>query len=106
MSPDNHSQATNAWTERFNRFRAAGIPVAQFCDAEGVTPASFYYWRKKLHGKEKVTRKKSSDVRRRFVPVALADRSQGGPAAVMAVELPGGIRIRFEVAGDPREDRT
>ena len=106
MNPDNHSQATNAWTERFDRFRTADMTVAQFCHAEGVSLASYYYWRKKLDGQERVARKNSPDVMRQFVPVALADRSQGGPATVMAVELPGGIRIRFEVTGDPREERT
>ena len=106
MSPENTSQATQAWTERFDRFRSADITVAQFCHAEGVSVASFYYWRKKLYGQKKVARKISSEVMRRFVPVALTDRSVNARATVMAVELPGGIRIRFDVAADSPEDRT
>lgn len=106
MSPEHTSQATSVWTDRLDRFRTADMSVAQFCNAEGVSLASYYYWRKKLHGKEEGARKKSPEALRRFVPVALADRSPDVPATVMAIELPGGIRIRFEVAGDPRENRT
>ncbi len=106
MPPENNSPATKAWADRFDRFRTADMTVVQFCNAEGVSQASYYYWRKKLRGNRKVTGKKLPDVMRRFVPVALTDPSPDRPATVMAVELPGGIRIRFEVTSDPREARA
>lgn len=106
MSPDNPSPAAQAWADRIDRFRTTDSTVVQFCNAEGVTPACYYYWRKKLDGNRDVTRKKLPDAMRRFVPVALADPTPGQPATVMAVELPGGIRIRFEVPRDPYEART
>ena len=106
MSPDITSPSAQAWADRLDRFRTTNATVAQFCNAEGVTPASYYYWRKKLFGNREVTRQKLPDVMRRFVPVALADPSPSQPATVMAVELPGGIRIRFEVPRDPHEART
>lgn len=105
MSPDNPSPSPSAtaWADRFDRFGTTDATVAQFCHAEGVTPASYYYWRKKLNGNREVTRKKLPDAMRRFVPVALADPSPRQPATVMAVELPGGIRIRFEVPSESHE---
>lgn len=106
MNADIRCQAASAWAERFDRFQTADVTVARFCHAEGVTQASYYYWQKKLQGNQKVVRQKSADVRQRFVPVGLVDPSPRRPATVMAVELPGGIRIRFEVSSDPREDRT
>ncbi len=104
MNPDIRCQAANAWAERFDRFPTADMTVTQFCNAEGVSQACYYYWQKKLHGNRKVARNKSPDVMRRFVPVALVDQSQSRPATVMAVELPGGIRIRFEVTQHNQAD--
>jgi len=36
------------WTERLARFRKSDLSVARFCDAEGVSTASFYHWQRKL----------------------------------------------------------
>lgn len=36
------------WERRFRRFVDSNLSVARFCAAEGVSEASFYYWRKKL----------------------------------------------------------
>jgi hypothetical protein len=37
-----------AWLKRLKRFGRSGLTVAQFCDGERVSVASFYYWRQKL----------------------------------------------------------
>jgi len=29
----------------------SGLSVREFCSNEGIAPSTFYYWRKKLHGK-------------------------------------------------------
>lgn len=60
------------------------MTIAQICDAEGVSLASYYYWRKKLRGKKKAARKKAPEIMRRFVLLALADRSPEVPATVKA----------------------
>jgi hypothetical protein len=36
------------WRERFERLSSSGLAVGPFCAREGVSTASFYYWRKKL----------------------------------------------------------
>lgn len=36
------------WRERLCRWEAAGVKTAEFCQAEGVSPPSFYAWRRKL----------------------------------------------------------
>lgn len=36
------------WRERMGRYRGSGLTVARFCRREGVSPASFYYWRRRL----------------------------------------------------------
>jgi hypothetical protein len=67
--------------------RQAGQTVAQFCAAEGVSAARF-----KLRSAAPVTQPLAG-----FLPVKLQNSPQAQPATVMSVELPGGVRIRFEV---------
>jgi transposase-like protein len=37
------------WRRRLARFRESQLSVAAFCRQEGVSPPSFYVWRKRLH---------------------------------------------------------
>ena len=38
------------WAERIRRRRESGLTVAEFCEWEGMSVASFYNWQKKLRG--------------------------------------------------------
>ena len=38
------------WEDRFARFERLGLPIRQFCEAEGVKPGTFWYWRRNLSG--------------------------------------------------------
>ena len=38
------------WSERIRRWGESGLTVAEFCEWEGVSVASFYNWQKKLRG--------------------------------------------------------
>jgi hypothetical protein len=48
MSRNSVDATRKAWRNRFQRFAKSGLPVARFCSREGVSVASFYYWRKKV----------------------------------------------------------
>jgi hypothetical protein len=37
-----------AWRVRLQRYQQTDLTVAAFCEWEGVSPAAFYIWRKKL----------------------------------------------------------
>ena len=41
-------QKRQAWEARFGRFRASGLPVSGFCEQEGVSVHTFYYWAKRV----------------------------------------------------------
>lgn len=98
--PDRCRVATRqVWSERIERFNKSGETVAQFCAAEGVSPASFYQWRRKLRSEASVTAPLA-----KFVPVELATRPQAA-ATVMSVEFPGGVCVRFEVTGTADDGR-
>lgn len=92
MANRSRAATRQAWADRIDRFEQAGQTVAQFCAAEGVSPASFYQWRRKLRSVAPVTQPLAA-----FLPVQLQNSSQAQPATVMSVELPGGVRVRFEV---------
>lgn len=42
------SEKIRIWSRRFARFCSGRQTVAQFCNAEGVSEASYYYWKRKL----------------------------------------------------------
>lgn len=107
MTARRSSVATHQlWAERISRFNSSGVTVAKFCDTEGCSQASLYYWRRKLT--PETTKPQSSTS---FVPVKLLGstgeqaESQDGscnlspsPLTVMTVKLPGDVHIRIEVA--------
>lgn len=92
MTDRSRAATRQAWVDRIDRFQQTSQTVAQFCAAEGVSPASFYQWRRKLRSDAPLTTSLA-----RFVPVQLPTAPQAEPVTVMSVDLPGGVRVRFEV---------
>ena len=43
------------WRQRLARFAAGGRQIKQFCQAESVSEATFYRWRKQLAGSGEAT---------------------------------------------------
>ena len=82
------------WTERLRRFEQSHMTVAQFCRAEGISPPSFYHWKREL-GEEPSVPDSA------FMPVTLPappTSSVSSPHSTTTIELPGGIRVQIEVA--------
>lgn len=81
------------WRRRLEEFEDSDLTVAEFCQYEGVSTATFYNWRKKLRrdasspGPVPVANKQPA-----FVPVVAA----GGD---VVVSLPNGVRLDLP-AGD------
>jgi hypothetical protein len=69
-----------AWERRVAKQRRSRLSIAEFCSQEGVSPASFYAWRRRLRGAQP----RSS----LFVPVALP--TPAIIASSLRIELPGG----------------
>ena len=77
------------WRRRLRRFDTSGLSVAEFCDAEAVSPASFYQWRKRLAA-EHVEQDAGRGVRPGgpgFVPVHVT------ATAAVEIHLPNGARV-------------
>ena len=95
-----------AWGKRLDRFDRASVTVAQFCRQEGVSQASFYHWRRKLRGQPVASQRDQAPPLPRFLPVSLTATPTASttptpsapmPQSRMTIDLPGGIRIRFEL---------
>jgi hypothetical protein len=94
------SKVAQAWAERLDRFDQAQLTVAQFCLQEAVSHAAFYKWRQRLRSSEPVNQTANPIRPPQFIPVTLPGPIAVKPVTKMTVELPGGIRIRFEIPSD------
>ena len=65
-----YSRKREEWEERLLRFGKSGLTVAEFCEWEGVSPASYYNWRKRL-GREQAPNRDASGVAP-FSPAAIS----------------------------------
>jgi hypothetical protein len=83
------------WQQRLRRFEQGDLTVAAFCQAEGVSVASFQYWRRIL-GHRAVARRQPRPTRisrQAFLPVKIVG------AATIEIHLPNGVRLMVP-AGD------
>ena len=97
------------WRERLERFPRSGLTVVGFCVREGVSAASFYYWRKKmrLEGRQRrVTDGHPLEPpgpiggRGHFRRVAVVPAVSGmaGSVPAVCIQLPGGTRMEVGAA--------
>ncbi len=89
------------WTDRLERFSRSGLTVARWCEAEGVSDASFYYWQKKVRdaaegSREETTRSgraKSRQQQRREASPTSTHRSS---FQAVGIGSPAGELVRAE----------
>jgi hypothetical protein len=78
------------WSERLGRFSSSGLTAAAFCQAEGVSCHSFYYWKRLLAAPPAATDAP------RLLPVSL----QTDHTAAIEVVLPSGPILRLQPGTD------
>lgn len=92
------------WAERIRRRRESGLTVAEFCEWEGVSAASFYNWQKKLRGTEFLRqsvelvtpegRSLRSLLKASFLPVhVMQSGATASPATRIEIQLTNGVRV-------------
>ena len=67
------------WRGRLDRFDQSELTIAEFCELEGYSTASFYQWRRKLRAGE------------------LPDAPAFVPVDLDTVDLPSGVQQRIEI---------
>jgi transposase len=80
------------WQQRLDRFRTSGLTVADFCERERISTASFYAWRRRLQASPVPT----ADMPR-LVPVRLVTPPAGAPVELL---LPSGVVLRLSPDAD------
>lgn len=73
------------WEDALRRFQGSGMTVAEFCELEGCSVATFYGWRRRLAEKPRQTA---------FTEVVV----DTAPSAAIEIELPGDICVRLRGA--------
>ena len=92
------------WSERLRRRRESGLTVAEFCEWEGVSVATYYNWQKKLRGTksrrqsvELVTpegRSPRSLQKASFLPVHVMQAgAAAAPSTRIEIHLTNGVRV-------------
>ena len=99
MSRISKSERIALWLDRLNRYACSELTVAEFCQLEQISSASFYHWRRRLSPQVK----SPSQPQGNFQVSHAASRSAAGqpPFAELLVNsatsaqamLPGGITI-------------
>lgn len=89
MSRSSAPQLARDWQERLDRFESSALTIAEFCQMEGYSTASFYQWRRKLQRPPRL----GGPV---FIPVELASTEAGGHSGSRTeIALPGGAVVRL-----------
>lgn len=76
------------WLNLVAHREAAKLTIAEVCQEASVSPASFFYWRKKFRAAE-CQPNPSSGLATPIVPVRIVDDR----VAAITLETPGGIRV-------------
>lgn len=81
-----------AWRRRLATFQSSGLTVVAFCQQEGIGPARFYYWARRVRqaGEDDKTAPSTSSAR---TPSSKVDGGDDGPT--VEVFIGSQIRVRL-----------
>jgi hypothetical protein len=79
-----------AWQQRMATFQSSGLTVTAFCRREGITPARFYYWARRV-------RSASTDGRPRRIakPGQPGENNEVGDPPSIDVFIGSQVRVRL-----------
>ncbi|MBC8166284.1 MAG: transposase [Bryobacteraceae bacterium] len=89
------TKSEKKWTELIRQQQQSGLSVSVFCRDRGFSDQAFYYWRKRLSGREPV----------RFALIA-ADAAPAIDPAPIELLLASGDRLRIAPGTDALTLRT
>jgi len=87
MSRSPNLRKRSQWLDRLRRFARSKLSVADFCQREQVSVASFYQWRRKLDDASPDLSDRRAPTRESFVPVQVTS------ATDLQVTFPNGTRL-------------
>jgi hypothetical protein len=81
------------WWEAIERQRASGQSIVGFCSKEGLSPASFHAWKRRLRRPKREIGRRSE--KQALVPVQIVS-DPTADARRLEVQWPGGIVLRVK----------
>ncbi len=81
------------WREAIERQQASGQSIVGFCAKEGLSPASFHAWKRRLRRPQRETGRKAA--KQALVPVQIVSDPTAG-AGRLEVQWPGGVVLRVQ----------
>ena len=81
------------WREAIDRQQASGESIVAFCAKEGLSPASFHAWKRRLGWSERETGRRSAT--QALVPLQIV-RGPTDDAGRLEVQWPGGVVLRVQ----------
>jgi len=84
------------WQAVIERQQASGQSIVMFCSKEGLAPASFHAWKRRLRQRQRGTERKSAE--RALVPVQIVSDPRAA-AGRLEVQWPGGVVLRVQGCG-------
>jgi len=82
------------WTAHVESWQASGQTQRDYCQTQGISLASFGYWRKKL-------RPHAAPPARGLVPISVA--AQGASTIMLEVVLPNHLTLRVPMTAEPSQ---
>jgi transposase-like protein len=90
---------TEFWTSHVEACCREGTAASVYARQHGLTPASLYYWRRKLKLTAAVDDGRASGPATQFVALRVVDAAMGAPTGPCTLVLRSGLRL--ELAGLP-----
>ena len=81
------------WLEAIDRQQASGESIVAFCAKEGLSPASFHAWKRRLRRRQRETGRRST--KQALVPVQIVS-DPTADVGRLEVEWPGGVVLRAQ----------
>ena len=81
------------WLEVIERQQASGQSIVGFCSKEGLAPASFHAWKRRLRRPQRGTGRRS--VNQALVPVQIINDPKADTGR-LEVQWPGGVVLRVQ----------
>lgn len=93
MAKANRADRRRYWQEVIERQRASGQSIVGFCTKEGLAPASFHAWKRRLRRSQRETGQRLA--KQALVPVQIVSDPKAD-AGRLEIQWPGGVVLRVQ----------
>lgn len=92
MAKPRNADRRRYWREVIERQRTSGQSIVGFCSQEGLAPASFHVWKRRLRPRPGIGR---AAARQALVPVKIVSDPSAG-SGNLEIRWPSGVVLRIE----------